>query len=243
MKLFAKPGWPAVIRLRLGDRMVEVAVRVSTRARSYRLTVAHGAGPVLTVPKAGRLAQAEAFLQKHTGWLEARLRAAPAAVAFVAGAAIPLRGVPHRIVATGSSRGTVRIASDEDGPVLLVPGLPGHEARRLTDWLKREAGRDVEARCTAHAATLGVAVAGISIRSPRSRWGSCSSKGRLNFNWRLILAPPFVLDYVAAHEVAHLVEMNHSPAFWRTVARALPDMAEGRAWLKRHGAELMVYGA
>ena len=80
------------------------------------------------------------------------------------------------------------------------------------------------------------------MRSQSTRWGSCSTTGRLNFNWRLVLAPPFVLDYVAAHEVAHLVEMNHSDAFWRVVEKTLPDMERGREWLRVNGRELMVYG-
>ncbi len=83
----------------------------------------------------------------------------------------------------------------------------------------------------------------ITLRSQSSRWGSCSSSGNINYNWRLILAPPHVLDYVAAHEVAHLVEMNHSAAFWTTVERTLPDMARGRAWLKAHGRDLMAWQA
>ncbi len=82
----------------------------------------------------------------------------------------------------------------------------------------------------------------IAMRSQSARWGSCSSAGRLNYNWRLILAPGFVLDYVAAHEVAHLVHMNHSPAFWATVEKALPDMHRGKAWLKANGTVLMGYG-
>jgi len=93
-----------------------------------------------------------------------------------------------------------------------------------------------------YAAILEVYPKGITIRGQSSRWGSCSSAGRLNFNWRLVLAPPFVLEYVAAHEVAHLVEMNHSPAFWAQVSRALPDMDRGRNWLKAHGHQLMSYG-
>jgi predicted metal-dependent hydrolase len=242
MKLFSKPGWPESVRLALGDRTADVAVRVSARARSYRLTLPPGRAPVLTVPKSGRWAEAEAFLRRHSGWLEARLEAARPTVSFSPGAVIPLRGVPHRIVATGVARGTVRSAIDGEERVLLVPGLPGHEARRVAEWLRREAARDVAERAAIHARTLGVTVAGVSVRTQRSRWGSCSSKGRLNFNWRLVMAPPHVLDYVAAHEVAHRVEMNHSPAFWRTVARAMPAMAEGRTWLKRHGAELMAYG-
>jgi predicted metal-dependent hydrolase len=205
--------------------------------------VPHAGGPVLTVPEAGRWEDAQAFLNRHAGWLRARLEAGRPPVAFADGTMVPLRGVPHRIVATGATRGTVRAGLDDGEPVLLVPGLPEHRARRLTEWLKAEAARDLGVRAAVHAATLGVTVSGLGVRTQRSRWGSCSSAGRLNFNWRLILAPPFVLDYVAAHEVAHRLEMNHSSAFWRTVARAMPQMQEGRTWLKAHGAELMAYGA
>jgi predicted metal-dependent hydrolase len=111
------------------------------------------------------------------------------------------------------------------------------------DWLKGEAARELKLRSAYHAARLGVEVRSITMRDQASRWGSCSSRGSLNYNWRLILAPPFVLDYVAAHEVAHLVEMNHSAAFWATVKRTLPDMERGRAWLKAHGRELMAFRA
>ena len=117
-----------------------------------------------------------------------------------------------------------------------------HRARRLIDWLKIEAQAELEKRCRHHAANLGVAVKSISMRSQSTRWGSCSSTGKLNFNWRLILAPPFVLDYVAAHEVSHMLEMNHSQDFWDVVERTLPTMERGREWLRIHGRELMVYG-
>jgi predicted metal-dependent hydrolase len=140
-------------------------------------------------------------------------------------------------------RGRVEQAPGEDEvPTLLVPGEAQHQARRLIDWFKSEAQRDIEARVSVHAGTLGVKVRSVSMRSQATRWGSCSSSGNLNFNWRLVLAPPFVLDYVAAHEVAHLREMNHSQAFWDRVAEALPDMGRGRAWLKAHGRQLMAYG-
>jgi predicted metal-dependent hydrolase len=161
-------------------------------------------------------------------------------VTFADGATVPVRGIAHTIAATGKLRGTVLVDSSQ---TLWTPGAPEHMARRLTDWLKGEAQRDLAARVAVHARALGVKVSSIHLRSQSSRWGSCSANGRLNFNWRLILAPPFVLDYVAAHEVAHLVEMNHSVRFWATVKRALPDMERGRAWLKAHGAQLMAYGA
>jgi len=242
MKLFAKPKIPAAVLVRAEGRPIRVEVRVSARARSYRLAIPHRGNPVLTVPTHARWPDAEAFLDRQVAWLAARVKRAAPAVRFVDGASVPVRGLAHRIVATGRVRGRVEPGLEAGAPALFVPGLPEHLGRRLTDWLKAEALADLEARVAVHAATLGVRAASIRLRAQATRWGSCSSEGRLNFNWRLILAPPHVLDYVAAHEVAHLLEMNHSPAFWRTVEKALPDMAAGRAWLKAHGNELMAIG-
>jgi len=234
--------WPPAAEVRIDGETIAVAVKVATRARSYRLSIPHGGAPLLTVPKFGRWGEAKAFLDRHTPWLAQRLERSAKPVAFVRGAIVPLRGVNHRIVPTGRVRGVVEVGEHEGERALLVPGAPEHRARRLTDWLKVEAQKDLEKRVKVHAATLAVTVNSISMRSQTTRWGSCSTAGKLNFNWRLILAPHYVLDYVAAHEVAHLVEMNHSPAFWDTVESTLPTMARGRDWLKAHGRELMVYG-
>lgn len=242
MKLFAQPKIPAAVIVRAQGGPIRVAVRVSSRARSYRLAIPHRGDPVLTVPAHARWPDAAAFLNRQAAWLAARIKRAAPAVPFVDGAIVPVRGLGHRIVATGKVRGRVEAGLDDGAPALFVPGLPDHLGRRLTDWLKAEALADLEARVAAHTRTLGVRATAVRLRAQATRWGSCSSAGRLNFNWRLILAPPHVLDYVAAHEVAHLREMNHSPAFWRTVETALPDMAAGRAWLKAHGNELMAIG-
>lgn len=234
--------WPESAEALIDGKLVLVSVRVSPRARNYRLSVPHAGGPVLTVPSYGSWREAEAFLNRQLGWLAARLKRAAQPVVFRAGARIPVRGIEHRIVATGRVRGRVE-AYEEDGQACLaVPGEPEHRARRLTDWLRGEAQKDLERRVAVHARRLGVEVRSIALRNQSTRWGSCSSSGRLNFNWRLVMAPPFVLDYVAAHEVAHLVEMNHSRAFWDTVARTLPTMERGRSWLAAHGRQLMVYG-
>lgn len=246
MQLFSrrvKPArWPDSIFLELDGAPVEIAVKVHVRARSYRLRLGDAGRAVLTVPSYGHPEEAEAFVQRQRHWLEARLKRAAGPRPFVEGASVPLRGLEHRIVASGRIRGTVTAAKADGQPILHVPGTPEHLGRRLIDWLKKQAEDDLEACVARHAATLGVRPTGLSLRDQSSRWGSCSARGRLNFNWRLVLAPSFVLDYVAAHEVAHLKEMNHSPAFWATVERALPDYGRGRAWLKAHGRELMVYG-
>lgn len=235
-------SFPEIAEAVVDGRSVAIAVRVSARARSYRLTITHHGRPILTVPRHGRWREAEAFLARHNAWLAARLKRAARPVPLRPGETIPLRGIEHLVVASGGLRGRVAVDSDDTGARLVVPGAPEHQARRLADWLKAEAKKDIEARVFAHAARLGVTITGISLRSQSTRWGSCSSRGRLNFNWRLVLAPPFVLDYVAAHEVAHRLEMNHSAAFWATVKRTLPDMERGRAWLKAHGSALMAYG-
>jgi predicted metal-dependent hydrolase len=244
MNLFfrAKPKIPTSTVIELDGAPVTVAVRINARARSYRLSIPHSGGPVLTLPPHGKWAEAEAFLARQRNWLAARIHRAPEVSGFVDGGVVPLRGVDHRIVSTGRIRGRVEVAEMDGERVLLVPGDPAHQARRLTDWFKDEAQADLVARSAFHAARLGVTVKSIKMRSQASRWGSCSSAGNLNYNWRLVLAPPFVLDYVAAHEVAHLVEMNHSAAFWATVKRTLPEMEKGRAWLKAHGRQLMAYG-
>jgi len=234
--------WPETAEARVDGRLVAVEVRVSTRARNYRLSIPHSGAPVLTVPKYGRWSEAEAFLNRQTAWLAARLKRVAKPVSFRAGALVPLRGVDHRIVPTGSVRGRVEAVIIDEAPVLMVPGEAAHRARRLIDWLKTEAQSDLDRRVALHARRLEVTVKSVAMRSQATRWGSCSMTGRLNFNWRLVLAPPFVLDYVAAHEVAHLVEMNHSQDFWDTVERTLPTMERGRAWLKVHGRQLMVYG-
>lgn len=244
MNLFfrAKPKLPASTEIEVDGQLVTVAVRVHARARSYRLSIPHAGGPVLTLPPHGRWTEAEAFLVRQRNWLAARLKRAPEAGHFGDGGTVPVRGVDHRIIATGKLRGRVEVAEMDGAPVLLVPGEPAHQARRLTDWLKSQAQEDLVARTALHAERLGVTVKVVKLREQKSRWGSCSSTGNINYNWRLILAPPFVLDYVAAHEVAHLVEMNHSAAFWATVKRTLPDMDRGRAWLKAHGRQVMAYG-
>jgi hypothetical protein len=245
MNLFfrAKPKIPTSTSIDIDGVPTTIIVRVNARARSYRLSLPHSSGPVLTLPPHGKWSEAEAFLLRQRHWLAARIKRAPDAAHFGDGGAVPLRGVEHRIIGTGKVRGRVEIGETDGMPCLFVPGEPAHQARRLTDWFKEQAQIDLAARTAFHASQLGVAVKSVKMRSQASRWGSCSSSGNINYNWRLVLAPPFVLDYVAAHEVAHLVEMNHSPAFWATVARTLPDMDKGRAWLKAHGRQLMAHGS
>ncbi|MEJ1157522.1 M48 family metallopeptidase [Prosthecomicrobium sp. N25] len=246
MSFFARrPVLPAHVDLDLGDgRTARVAVRQEPRARRYSLRIpTAGDAPVLTLPRTGRLPEALAFLERHRGWLADRLARRPAAIAFEHGALLPLRGTPHRVFHRPDLRGTAWVETLGELPHIMVTGAREHLPRRLTDFLKREARRDIEPAVALHAGRLAVRPTAIRLKDTRSRWGSCTATGELSFSWRVILAPPFVLDYLVAHEVAHLRELNHSHRFWRAVRETCPDMDRGRVWLKRHGTLLHAYGA
>lgn len=227
----------------IDGEMVRVLLNFSPRARRYTLRLKPSTREtVLTIPLRGRLDVARDFLDRHKGWLKTRLSALPAARPLADGMSIPLRGEPHRIRHIGG-RGLVRVERDADGAMLLVPGEIEHLPRRVTDFLKRAARADLEKATARHAAAIGVAVKGIRLGDPGSRWGSCSSTGAIAYSWRIIMAPPEVLDYLAAHEVAHRKEMNHSARFWRLVKSLCPDMETAEAWLARNGASLHAVGA
>ncbi|MBI2714474.1 MAG: M48 family metallopeptidase [Rhizobiales bacterium] len=242
--LFRRPTEPSAISIAFEREVYLVRVRRHRQARRYTLRI-HSAtrDVVLTMPPRGSLTQAREFAQKHGAWIAARLQRLPDAAPFADGALLPLRGAAHRIVHRRAARGTVWIETGEaDERLLCVAGQAPYVARRVRDFLKREAKRDLEAASRRAADALAVSIKRVSIRDPSSRWGSCSTTGVLSYSWRLILAPPFVLDYLAAHEVAHLVEMNHSRAFWRLVERICPHMRSAKSWLEAHGAELHRYG-
>ncbi|GLK54946.1 putative metal-dependent hydrolase [Methylopila capsulata] len=233
--------------LRVDTRLGEVAIAIRRNAQARRMTlrVRSAARDVtLTLPARTSLAAARDFVERHVGWIEQRLARLPEHVPFAHGEIIPLRGEPHRIVLKESVRGLVRVEPGlrGDTPILAVYGLAPHAARRLGDFLKREARDDLTEAVRRHAAALGVMVGRMTIKDTKSRWGSCSVAGDLAFSWRLILAPPYVLDYLAAHEVAHRKEMNHGPRYWAHVARIVPDYDRAEAWLKAHGATLHRYG-
>jgi len=223
----------------------QVRIRLRRDRRARRLTLrlpADGGDPVVTMPVGESVAAARRFVSREQAWLAARLKGRPGVVPFTDGAIVPFRGVDHELVHRGRARGTVSIEADAFPPRLCVVGAPEHMARRLTDWMKRQAKADLLAAVERHAGRLGVAPAAIHVRDTTSRWGSCSSSGTLSFSWRLVLAPPDILDYVAAHEVAHLREMNHSPRFWALVHELTPNADPARLWLRRHGPSLHAYG-
>jgi predicted metal-dependent hydrolase len=242
--LYRRPSEPPAITITFDREVYLVRVRRHRAARRYTLRI-HSVTreAVLTMPPRGSLKQASAFAQKHGAWIAARLERLPKAAPFTDGAVLPLRGVDTRIAHRRGARGTVWVETASNGERLLcVAGAEPHIPRRVRDYLKREAKSDLDAASKRSAGALGVTIKRVSIRDQSSRWGSCSTTGVLSYSWRLILAPPFVLDYLAAHEAAHLIEMNHSRRFWKLVERICPHMARAKTWLDAHGTELHRYG-
>jgi len=243
--LYRRPSEPRAIPVFCEGAVYLVRLRRHRLARRYTLRI-HAATRevVLTIPPRGNVKEAKAFAERHGAWIAARLDRMPEALPLAHGTVVPLRNIAHRIVHRRNVRGTVWREIDERGQRLIcVAGESPHVRRRVIDFLRREAKRDLEAAARAYADRLGVKIKRISVRDQSSRWGSCSTTGVLSFSWRLILAPPFVLDYLAAHEVAHLVEMNHSRRFWRLLERLCPNMGRAKVWLDVHGPDLHRYGA
>lgn len=227
------------ICLVLRGNPITLPIQRNRRARQITIHIdASIGGAKIVMPAYAAIADAKAAVREHEDWLLDRLSKLPPRIPFIHGAVIPFQGVNHRIRHFPGQRGIVACADGE----IHVFGRPEHVARRVTDWLKSEAQRTISPLCLAKAAKIDRRVRRVIVRSQRSRWGSCGANGHLSFNWRLILAPDDVLDYVVAHEVAHLMEMNHSPAFWRVVRRLTPDMENARAWLNRKGQQLYRYG-
>ena len=179
-----------------------------------------------------------AFAQRETQWIARQLQRVPEQVALMPGAEVPYLGFSHPI-RHSQMRGPGPVWT-EDGAI-MVSGRLEHAQRRLLDFFKQQARLLFATRAVEYAARLDARPQRITVRDTRSRWGSCSHHGALSFCWRLIFAPAYVRDYVVAHEVAHLKEMNHSPRFWAHVKTLSPDSARAREWLRDHGRTLLRY--
>jgi predicted metal-dependent hydrolase len=221
----APPGQPG---------RIEIALRRSARARRLSLRVSGLDGQVtLTLPRGVREAEALAFAESRADWIAQAQARVPQGRRVVIGGHVPLEGAQVPLL-QGPVKGTIRWTAEG----LVVPGLPDTAGLRVAVFLRALARDRLARACDRHAAALGRPYASLTLRDTRSRWGSCTAAGGLMFSWRLIMAPPQVLDYVAAHEVAHLAEMNHSPRYWAVVARLLPGYEAPRRWLKTNGTTL-----
>ncbi len=221
------PGGPARVEWRRSSRARRVSLRIDPREGAVVVTL-----PPRTTRTAGM-----ALLMDHADWVSQRLAALPGQVPFADGAHVPLHGIEHRIAHVGG-RGGVWV----EGRQINVGGEPDFLARRVGDYMRAEARRRMSALAAEKSAAAGVRPSRVSVKDTKSRWGSCAANRSLAFSWRLVMAPHFVQDYVAAHEVAHLRHMNHGPRFWALVETLTPHTAPAVAWLRSDGPRLLRIG-
>jgi len=206
----------------------------NARAKRLTLRLSQADGTAtLTLPSRTPIRQAEAFARKQENWLRSQMAKLPEFVPLQDGNAVMFRGTLHEIVSTSGKSVHVDAAR-------IIVGGP-HTGARLRAFLKTEARNALLPAVERYAAMIDTPFERVTLRDTRSRWGSCSSSGGLMFSWRLVMAPPDVLSYVAAHEVAHLVEMNHSAKFWAVVGKLMPEYENHRHWLREHGGKLHRY--
>lgn len=223
----------------IAGRSLPLTISENIRAKRLTLRIAPGGrGLKLTVPPKLPNYEVDAFLERNRGWLISKLDLVPDQPKVRAGIKIPIQGVNHHIIRK-DGRGVTHTENPEiDGPQLIVFGDEKFVARRVSDFLKKEAKREIEALVAHHTQTVGRKAKSVTFRDTTSRWGSCTSDGKLSFSWRIMMAPPKVINYLVAHEVAHLQEMNHSARFWNLCTTLCPDTDKCKSWLKRNGNKL-----
>lgn len=211
-------------------------VRRSARARAYRLSLDHARGELrLSLPTRANLKRALGWAQEHEGWVRSQMARRPAQVTLGDGAVFPLEGRDVRIRWVEGASRTIRL----EGNRLLLGGAAESVGPRVLRWLKMRARAVLETESHEMARDNGLIVASVGIGDPRSRWASCASSGAIRYSWRLILCPPEVRRATVAHELAHLLHMDHSPAFHAAHKRILgDDPRPARAWLREHGTAL-----
>ena len=221
-------GGPIPVRLRRKDSARRIILRLDN----------DGEGVIVTLPRWASEADGLSWAKQQKSWIADRIDALPKRIAFLDGAEIPLEGVNHIIRHFPDARRGVWREKGE----IRVSGHPEYIARRVQDWLRREAKVRLADRTEYISRILNVRAGKVTVRDTRSRWGSCALNGNISYSWRLILAPKFVLEYVVAHEVAHLKEHNHGPVFWETVAMLEPNVNRARRWLREQGDALHFIG-
>jgi predicted metal-dependent hydrolase len=233
------PPPPTQRTIDVAGKVMPLTIRQNARATRMTLRIEPGGRALkMTIPAGLPEREINAFLDRHQGWLMTKLARFSGESVLEEGGTILLRGVAHRIERTGKLRGLTEAVITDDEPVLRVSGAEEHLRRRIADFLKKEARKDLEHLVAIYARMVGRKVKSLSFKDTRSRWGSCAADGALSFSWRIVMAPPKVIDYLAAHEVAHLREMNHGPDFWDLCEELCPAMDDAKRWLKRNGTML-----
>ncbi len=241
LRLTPKAAGPAAPDSRIhevGGRVLPLAIHRHPRARRLILRIVPGGRSLrVTAPPAVSEKDIDAFLKRNAGWLSERLERHQG-TELADGGGFPFRGRTCRIVHSGKLRGQPSLGEGPDESVITVHGPVEALPKRLGSFLRREAEAMMTPLAHRHAATIGRSIEAIRFRDTRSRWGSCTAKGTLSFSWRIMMAPDFVIDYLVAHEVAHLREMNHGPQFWAHCRTLCPRTNEAKRWLREHGGRL-----
>lgn len=219
-----------------GGKKAPFKLREVKGARSITVRITHE-GVVVTKPRWVSRRQVESFLTAHNGWLEFQVARWEEKVAETLSDKVLYHGELKRI--RKASSGPVRLAES----VFWAPGeTPRQRLEAVMEWMERRSRQTIRAKVAKWAPELRVRPKRVSIRDQVSRWGSCSVDGSLSFNWRLVMAPPAVLEYIVIHELAHIREHNHSKRFWNLVARFCPDYDEYEQWLDDHNDRIMLTG-
>jgi predicted metal-dependent hydrolase len=232
------------MRVEVDGGAVEVRVRFSQRAKRLRITVGPHHPAQVVVPAGTSMSTVRSFLDDTREWIgrqAAQAEAAanrPSVLGLEAEGVVWVAGRPISVRRELAGRASARLATAE---TLVVSGPPDRHAAAIARWYRREARRRLTLSVREEAARLCLSWASIGVRDPRTRWGSCSHRGHLSFSWRLVLAPPGILRYVVIHELCHLVEHNHSKAYWRTLDAAEPGWRDSAGWLRTYGHELHRY--
>ncbi|MFK0278084.1 M48 family metallopeptidase [Ensifer sp. NPDC090286] len=235
-----QPAPPATTRqIEVAGKSLPLTIKQNARATRMTLRIEPGGRALkMTVPQGLSEREVNAFLTRHQGWLMTKLARFSGESQIEEGGSILIRGIAHRIERTGKIRGLTEAIVIDDEPVLRVSGGEEHLNRRIVDFLKKEARQDLDRLVAIYTGRIGRRAKSLSLKDTRSRWGSCSADGALSFSWRIVMAPPRVIAYLAAHEVAHLQEMNHGPNFWALCGRLCPDTEDAKRWLRRNGTML-----
>ncbi len=222
----------------IAGREIALKIRRHPRARHLILRIdAAGEGAVITIPTRATIREALKMANDKAGWILDGLNSHPKRIPFVQGNTIPYRGSKHIIHHNLATIGITAVNGE-----ILVGGKPEHLTRRLKDWLKKNARKEITSLVTEKTNAIDKKAGRITLRDTRSRWGSCGPTGNLNFSWRLIMAPEYVLDYLVAHEVAHLTHHNHNKDFWELTKKLALDMTSAHRWLEEKGKTLHSFG-
>ncbi len=227
----------------IAGRALPLIITQNPRAKRLTLRIQPGGrGLKVTVPPHVSEGEVNDFVERNRLWLKSKLDLVPDKPEVREGIKIPIRGVNHLIVRR-SGRGVTHTEMGADGSArIVVFGDEKFVRRRVADFLKKEAKREIEQLVARHSSKVGRRAKAIRFRDTTSRWGSCTSDGNLSFSWRIMMAPPQVINYLVAHEVAHLKEMNHSARFWALCKELCPETDKCKSWLKRNGNKLQAIG-